>query len=332
MGFTLIELLVVIAIIAILAAILFPVFAQAKESAKKAQVLSNTKQTATGIIIYTADNDDTFPGMYPVDPITGTYLHSFWSSPSYRLHSVPAGWGVNAAFREADALAWHNSVLPYTKSYDLMNFSGTSIYTAGFDYATAPANLPITSMTANGLLNLYSATAVDAPSQNPLVFWGNGKESYRGYGYTPQYLICPVVGTAGNPAAPCRFNPGGVPQPGSTRSLSLRQDTYECTFISANDTAQVIGNGMHVAHADTSAKFQRQPDSGINNGNRSIPGYEYSLTANCVDPVASVKGNVLVPARCVSSVGAGRYMSYFRPDSTYNYELGSAGQARPCFP
>ena len=47
-GFTLIELLVVIAIIAILAAILFPVFAQAKEAAKKTSCLSNTKQIALG--------------------------------------------------------------------------------------------------------------------------------------------------------------------------------------------------------------------------------------------------------------------------------------------
>lgn len=57
-AFTLIELLVVIAIIAILAAILFPVFAQAKVAAKKTQSLSNVKQIATGLMIYTADYDD----------------------------------------------------------------------------------------------------------------------------------------------------------------------------------------------------------------------------------------------------------------------------------
>lgn len=60
-AFTLIELLVVIAIIAILAAILFPVFAQAKMSAKKAADLSNTKQLATAIQIYLSDYDDVFP-------------------------------------------------------------------------------------------------------------------------------------------------------------------------------------------------------------------------------------------------------------------------------
>ncbi|AIE86238.1 prepilin-type N-terminal cleavage/methylation domain-containing protein [Fimbriimonas ginsengisoli] len=59
-GFTLIELLVVIAIIAILAAILFPVFAQAKAAAKKTQAVSNCKQFALSFIMYNTDNDDTF--------------------------------------------------------------------------------------------------------------------------------------------------------------------------------------------------------------------------------------------------------------------------------
>ncbi len=59
-AFTLIELLVVIAIIAILAAILFPVFAQAKEAAKKTTAISNTKQHAVGIIMYNNDADDMF--------------------------------------------------------------------------------------------------------------------------------------------------------------------------------------------------------------------------------------------------------------------------------
>ena len=60
-GFTLIELLVVIAIIAILAAILFPVFAQAKEAAKKSVGISNVKQLGVGYALYVNDNDDTYP-------------------------------------------------------------------------------------------------------------------------------------------------------------------------------------------------------------------------------------------------------------------------------
>jgi len=60
-GFTLIELLVVIAIIAILAAILFPVFAQAKAAAKRTAELSNWKQLSTAALIYCTDADDNFP-------------------------------------------------------------------------------------------------------------------------------------------------------------------------------------------------------------------------------------------------------------------------------
>jgi prepilin-type N-terminal cleavage/methylation domain-containing protein/prepilin-type processing-associated H-X9-DG protein len=67
-AFTLIELLVVIAIIAILAAILFPVFAQAKESAKKTASLSNVKQIGTSMHLYINDNDD-------VTPSTWTYTN-----------------------------------------------------------------------------------------------------------------------------------------------------------------------------------------------------------------------------------------------------------------
>ena len=60
-GFTLIELLVVIAIIAILAAILFPVFAQARNAARVTQTISNLKQISTGTAMYLGDNDDTWP-------------------------------------------------------------------------------------------------------------------------------------------------------------------------------------------------------------------------------------------------------------------------------
>lgn len=63
-GFTLIELLVVIAIIAILAAILFPVFAQARESARRTSCLSNMRQLGTGVAMYTQDYDETTPTVY----------------------------------------------------------------------------------------------------------------------------------------------------------------------------------------------------------------------------------------------------------------------------
>jgi prepilin-type N-terminal cleavage/methylation domain-containing protein/prepilin-type processing-associated H-X9-DG protein len=69
-GFTLIELLVVIAIIAILAAILFPVFAQAREKARSSTCLSNLKQIALALSMYEQDFDGTFPFTVVLDPNT----------------------------------------------------------------------------------------------------------------------------------------------------------------------------------------------------------------------------------------------------------------------
>jgi len=79
-AFTLIELLVVIAIIAILAAILFPVFAQAKAAAKKTADLSNTKQIGTAVQIYLSDSDDTYPSAYYyVNNLNSSGGYAHWS-------------------------------------------------------------------------------------------------------------------------------------------------------------------------------------------------------------------------------------------------------------
>ena len=82
-AFTLIELLVVIAIIAILAAILFPVFAQAKLAAKKASTISNIKQTSLGLIMYCGDVDDIFPMAEYGDGWTPTTPHTAWTTSTY---------------------------------------------------------------------------------------------------------------------------------------------------------------------------------------------------------------------------------------------------------
>ena len=82
-GFTLIELLVVIAIIAILAAILFPVFARAREAARKTSCLSNMKQIGTGMMMYAQDYDEIMPsGVFATQPA------GIWGTPAWNDY----GW------------------------------------------------------------------------------------------------------------------------------------------------------------------------------------------------------------------------------------------------
>lgn len=81
LAFTLIELLVVIAIIAILSAILFPVFARAREQARKSACLSNLKQIGIGVMMYVQDYDETYPVAYlavPASDQMSGYTASYW--------------------------------------------------------------------------------------------------------------------------------------------------------------------------------------------------------------------------------------------------------------
>lgn len=103
-GFTLIELLVVITIIAILAAILFPVFARAKAAAKQTVCISNLKQIGTAITLYMGDHDDIFP--YAVDA-SDKYDPNIWNSQPAFQAQIP------------NMLELPDALFPYTKSKEI---------------------------------------------------------------------------------------------------------------------------------------------------------------------------------------------------------------------
>ncbi len=109
-GFTLIELLVVIAIIAILAAILFPVFAQAREAARKSSCQSNLKQIGYAVQMYAQDYDETLPNNRPrfgldltnsLDPYTKQRGNQgIWRCPSHApfTSSFISSYGYNWSY------------------------------------------------------------------------------------------------------------------------------------------------------------------------------------------------------------------------------------------
>jgi prepilin-type N-terminal cleavage/methylation domain-containing protein/prepilin-type processing-associated H-X9-DG protein len=106
-GFTLIELLVVIAIIAILAAILFPVFARAREKARQASCCSNTKQLGLGFIMYVQDYDQRFPPQHD--------------------------WGTSGSYRH-----WVDEIYPYVKNAQLYSCPSAK----DWGYALTPSGIP----------------------------------------------------------------------------------------------------------------------------------------------------------------------------------------------
>jgi prepilin-type N-terminal cleavage/methylation domain-containing protein len=133
-GFTLIELLVVIAIIAILAAILFPVFAQARERARSTQCINNLRQSATAVLLYVQDYDDTFPvNLYLQFSPTGPCVFSFYQALLPYQKNGDIMLCPSDGKRVSPALAFQIAGLPpicppvlpefsYTHNYGLIDF------------------------------------------------------------------------------------------------------------------------------------------------------------------------------------------------------------------
>jgi prepilin-type N-terminal cleavage/methylation domain-containing protein len=288
-GFTLIELLVVIAIIAILAAILFPVFAQAKAAAKKTSCLSNLKQLGTAAQIYLSDTDDVWPVTYGFDP-AGGYTYD-------RLIPVPADWptGLTAAALARNQAFWANNMQPYMKNLQMLNCPATTRKDPTAD-ATVPTVPPAgvqhsISYTYNGLLNGYSGTAVTAPSNLPIFWEGRGMRSLRGVGYVNPFLYCD------DDTKPCTYVPSKADCSGS------RNGEWSATIRTTDNLGYNVHNGLNYVHADSSAKFRR---IGVPNSTRTDPR---------TDPFASYTNNQ--PQRSwYDQYGCHSYL--FRPDFDFS--------------
>jgi prepilin-type N-terminal cleavage/methylation domain-containing protein len=222
-GFTLIELLVVIAIIAILAAILFPVFAQAREKARQTSCLSNLKQWGTAVLMYVQDYDETLPLAWGADPGLNGGL------PNTNLnHAVPPNW--RAAFPEGSprynvaTQNWANTLQAYIKNYGMYKCPSTPdtdlSAAVAAEYATARAIPVPLGYSYNGLLHQYSLAGVEYPASVPTLWEGRGKAAIKGFALhnplltgcnDPNPATCVYKARVGDPLnCECSTGPGAT--------------------------------------------------------------------------------------------------------------------------
>ena len=302
-AFTLIELLVVIAIIAILAAILFPVFAQAKAAAKKISDLSSKKQISTSGAIYLGDNDDIFPLGYRFTPAgtSGSWRWNF--SVSTPIGWMGPGFAQGMAPRMAqDASHWSNTVQPYVKSYDMYTGTGlpsTDVYGIGTNPTGRVQAPALVNVAYNGLLHSYSSTAVVQQAVVPMFWGGRGKQNTIGNSLTVPALNCPNDVSMGA----CLYSAGTPPNglaAGSTGG-----------FMFINGASfWAYSQGVNFAFCDTHAKFRKLGATlapGQNDPNTD-PNVWYDSSGNATGSTGTGTGSFY------TSADGGNYPYIFRPD------------------
>jgi len=223
-GFTLIELLVVIAIIAILAAILFPVFAKVREKARAISCVSNEKQIGLGLIQYQQDNDETFP------------------SGIYTFQAAAGASGAGAG--------WAGTISPYVKSTGVFKCpdDSTSQQTpvAGITYY--PVSYALNSNAAG-----QTVATQQAPASTVLLFEVQGavaqiEKTDEGASLVP--IALPVIGTAPpalslSPAGngfDVYGNPGGNLTISSGTQLNGLVTKYATGFFPSNPVSTAQGS------------------------------------------------------------------------------------------
>jgi prepilin-type N-terminal cleavage/methylation domain-containing protein len=244
--FTLIELLVVIAIIAILAAILFPVFAQAREKARQTSCLSNQKQIGTAFLAYSIDYDDAYPLAFGRTPSLG-WMYNF------NLR-VPFNWDPNngpGTDRYVGAqMSWANSVYPYIKSWQIYacpSQTTDTIVSAAAQAANVVVPPTRVGYVYNGLLMSLNSSSLRNPS-DVIMMYEDGKNRRLGFALSQPALFCPDAN------AECVFVPKPnyrVSGPCGTGNGSTMQ-----WFGIAGDV-KVHSGGQNFIYSDGHVKFRR---------------------------------------------------------------------------
>ena len=215
-AFTLIELLVVIAIIAILAAILFPVFAQAREKARQTNCLSNCKQIGTALQLYVDDYDETMPPMYDITlNARNIDANTYKGYPCYG-NFAPLDWHNWVIV--GDSWTWMDSIYPYVKNIKMFVCPSYAQKVSGYFISGYAYNLYISGIDPEvNLTNLkegikctpVSLSAVKNPSE--LLFVGEAPilaNSIYGSLYLTNHLLNALDNAGSGAVTSFRHNKG----------------------------------------------------------------------------------------------------------------------------